>query len=407
MNRDDSPKPDANGPSSRSDVAALADAPLARRIMRRYGSSPGAVPLQQTLRLARRATRLNAGQPPLLTDLQRRGTAPDAVPPGDGANPPYTAFPVAVGVLSRSTDPESLQSMPPTSGRAVDVVVSRQAVPAPKQEEAPHYSVTPNQELPIIRASIASTAATEVGYQGQAMSRRATQQATGDATQPGPPGLTSRPIPASRPAAELPLSAGESMPVQRADQVRRRTTRVGAPLVRSASPEGRSGLATTDPANPAVQRRVADGNRTGSDQGLPSLAAAGEGARSSRASTAIQERVPLPWAPIRAVENSVTGSAVPMPSNTGQGSPPQLARMAPWPELPLVTLAMTDGPPRIQRQSEEAPNPVESRLVTGSEGLPEMTASEPAAEVDITQLADRVYQILVRRLARERERRGL
>jgi len=77
-------------------------------------------------------------------------------------------------------------------------------------------------------------------------------------------------------------------------------------------------------------------------------------------------------------------------------------------DMPGVPAAPTGRLPSIQTQQETAsststaipaaPPPVE---------LPTRTATEPASEVDVMGVADQVYEILVSRLASERERRGL
>jgi hypothetical protein len=77
-------------------------------------------------------------------------------------------------------------------------------------------------------------------------------------------------------------------------------------------------------------------------------------------------------------------------------------------DMPGFPAGPTGRPPSIQTQQETgskagtsmptAPPPAE---------LPTQTATEPASEVDVMGVADQVYEILVHRLASERERRGI
>lgn len=70
--------------------------------------------------------------------------------------------------------------------------------------------------------------------------------------------------------------------------------------------------------------------------------------------------------------------------------------------LPAAPIALLQTKPETPTGATPAAPPVPSPME-----LPEVPAPETPSEVDVTRLAEQVYEILVRRLASERERRGL
>jgi hypothetical protein len=74
--------------------------------------------------------------------------------------------------------------------------------------------------------------------------------------------------------------------------------------------------------------------------------------------------------------------------------------------MPLVPPGSTGGTPVVQAQREEAPESTALASTAAPTLPPAAVAGESEQKVDVTQLADQVYEMLVHRLATERERRG-
>lgn len=384
----------------------LPEAPLARRIWRRYGVSPGVIPLA--------AGRRGLGAQPLLADLERRRLRAAA----DGAG---LALPIFVGrpIAGAAAAPPGVAPAPAARSRPrAAAAAGRGRGPATdRSADATHVRRMPDSPSPTASST-------------PRLSSRSS------APPPTSPALSSPAAPPPPPVADVemgPAIVHRRAMVQRSSPELRRATpsepgsSLGVPAAAQAVATGQARVAGERRAD-AVRRRGGSPPAAQSPaapalvQALPALPLGEALVRRHLAIPASHlrsaERPALTVAAARFVPIAKPSAADPS-GRTAASPEPRQASVARPLAMPLARVApATAGgsAPRIQASADAgAPASTPAPTVDGSVagGRQETVSMPPAAtssetpRVDVEELTELVLRRLTRRLAVEGERRGV
>ena len=408
--------------------ATAGDPGLAQRLWGRYGGSPGVIPMATTLGLSRRITRPSMGRLPLLTEVQRRWAPADVPPASDRSSLPY-APPAGLGGTPSGSS-QVAQFAPDTPRRLFEA--ARPVRPAAGQGHSRRTSSTlraggaPSTQPSVAKAQRTAKTQTEESFAagpvdpGPTIVQRRLDSPAGQAVQrqvasPQPVRSGVRGTSDSLQRARPPATPGDGAPLPQPVAGEARDTAVG----RTGTPVATS----TGDLGAAILRRHLAGPSRRAVQRV--MASPGPARPAHRPTAGVRSRPETPsplgryWTPGATMASDAAeqvnrpGALVQLRGRGGSHSGGVLSAGTSAnakTSLPLAVSPARDNTSMIARQVTTATGDVgDTGSPRSTEPVSPVAASAPEAGggIDMDSLVERVSRDIYRRLAVERERRGI